>query len=416
MQNTLQDFLRALMPRLLNDWLGSYLEFSKNTEPPTSYHTWVGISVIASALERKVHMIWGHTKIYPNQYIILVGPSGTARKGDAIGIGRPMMEHVNLKIASQRITPEALISIMSENPSSFTDNNKNVVFQAPILIIAGELSVFVGQKNLKLLADLTDLYDSHDSWKYETKHAYQGKKGPKTKDIISGVCVNILGGTAPDWIPTILPQEAIGGGWTSRVIFVVEPGKGQVVANPNIIPPDDDLRKKLEKDLEAIHLIIGEYTFSIDALDCYVAWYEKQERELKEGTFPIQDGRFGGYVARRATHVKKIAMCLSASRGNDIEVSLEDFKRAKELLERTEKKMAKAFKGMGKSNIAEITDKVLTVVMAKKKIKRSEILRFLYGDIDIWTLEQVERVLVGMKAMSVIVLNEENDALYTYTG
>ena len=109
-------------------------------------------------------MIWGHTKIYANQYIILVGPSGTARKGDAIGIGRPMMEHVNIKIASQRITPEKLISVMAESITSFTDTDKNLVFQAPISIIAGELSVCIGQKNLKLLADLTDLYDSHKSW------------------------------------------------------------------------------------------------------------------------------------------------------------------------------------------------------------------------------------------------------------
>jgi len=158
-------------------------------------------------------MIWGHTKIYPNQYIILVGPSGTARKGDAIGLGRSMMEHVNLKIASQRITPEALISVMSESITTFVDSNKDLVYQAPITIVANELSVFIGQKNLKLLADLTDLYDSHKSWEYQTKHGYQTTKGKtKTTDIISGVCINILGGTAPDWIPTILPQEAIGGG------------------------------------------------------------------------------------------------------------------------------------------------------------------------------------------------------------
>lgn len=405
------------MARLLSDWLSSYLKFAENTEPPISYHTWVGISVIASALQRKVHMLWGHTKIYPNQYIILVGPSGTARKGDAISLGRPMMEHVNLKIASQRITPEALISVMSESITSFTDNNKDLVYQAPISIVASELSVFVGQKNLKLLADLTDLYDSHDSWEYQTKHGYQTMKGKtKTTDTISGVCINILGGTAPDWIPTILPQEAIGGGWTSRVIFVVEPGKGQIVANPNLTPPDIILRDKLEKDLEQIHILIGQYDFTVDALNAYVDWYEDQEAKLKAGIFPIQDGRFGGYIARRATHIKKISMCFSASRGNEIEINLSDFERAKQILERTEKKMSKAFKGMGKSNISEATDRILTFIMIKKEVKRSEVLKFLYGDIDIWTLEQVERVLAGMKVIEIIILNEERDVLYKYTG
>ncbi len=405
------------MARLLNDWLEAYLKFAENTEPPLSYHTWVGISVLASALQRKVHMLWGHTKIYPNQYIILVGPSGTARKGDAITLGRPMMEHVNLKIASQRITPEALIKIMSESITSFIDANKDLVYQAPISVIAGELSVFVGQKNLKLLADLTDLYDSHNSWEYETKHGYQTSKGQtKTKDVITGVCVNLLAGTAPDWIPTILPQEAIGGGWTSRVIFVVEPGKGQVVANPNLVPPDKKLREKLEKDLEQIHLIIGEFQFTLDALDCYVAWYEDQEEKLKAGIFPIQDGRFGGYIARRATHVKKLAMCLSAARNNEMEIKLEDFEKARDLLERTEKRMATAFKGMGRSNIAELTDKVLTIIKAKKAVKRSEVLKFLYGDIDLWNLEQVQALLYGMKVIDVVHLNEEREILYTYTG
>ena len=404
------------MPRLLNDWLQSYLKFVENTEPPTSYHTWVGISVIASALQRKVHMIWGHTKIYANQYIILVGPSGTARKGDAMSIGRPMMEHVNIKIASQKITPEKLISVMAESITSFTDTDKNLVFQAPISIIAGELSVFIGQKNLKLLADLTDLYDSHKSWEYETKHGYQTKSGLKTKDVISGVCVNILAGTAPDWIPTILPQEAIGGGWTSRVIFVVEPGKGQVVANPNITPPDSVLQEKLKKDLEQIHLLIGEYVFSTDALDAYVAWYEDQEKKLKAGIFPVQDSHFGGYAARRATHIKKLSMCLSASKDNEVEITLDDFERARELLEKTEKKMPKAFKGMGKSNISEILDKVLSFIISKHKVKRSEVLNFLYGDIDMWILEQVEGIMTGMKVVEITILNTERDVLYEYVG
>ncbi|KKK95539.1 hypothetical protein LCGC14_2671770, partial [marine sediment metagenome] len=30
------------MPRLLSDWLEAYLKFAENTEPPTSYHMWVG--------------------------------------------------------------------------------------------------------------------------------------------------------------------------------------------------------------------------------------------------------------------------------------------------------------------------------------------------------------------------------------
>ncbi len=403
------------MARLLNDWLSGYIEFGENTEPPLSYHTWVGLSILSSSLQRKVYMHWSHSKIYPNQYIVLVGPSGTARKGDAMGLGRPFMEHIGLPIASQSITREALIRVMGEGMTSYLDRDGKLRYQAPITIVSAELTVFVGQKNLKLLGDLTDLYDSQDSWTYETKHGYEGKKGSnQTKDSISGVCVNILGATAPDWIPTILPKEAVGGGWTSRVIFVVERGKGKIIANPNLTPPDEVLRDKLNKDLEQIHLITGEYLFDDEALDLYVHWYNNQEQKAKKGIFPITDGRFGGYLARRATHIKKVGMCLSASRGEDLLINARDFRRALNLLELAESKMAMAFKGMGISDIAEVTDKFLTYMIARQECKRSEVVRYMYGDIDSWTLEKVEKLLMQMKVLQVKFLPNEDDAIYTY--
>ncbi len=402
------------MARLLTDWMGGYLEFTKDTEPPRSYHTWIALSIISSALQRKVYMKWGHAKIYANQYIVLVGPSGTARKGDAMGMGRPFMEHINVKIVSQSITREALIKTMGEINSNYMGKDGLPQYQAPITILSSELSVFVGQKNLKLLADLTDLYDSHDVWTYETKHGYQGQTGHQTKDTISGVCINILGATAPDWIPTILPSEAVGGGWTSRVIFIVEPGKGQIIANPNLFPPDEILRIKLEKDLEQLHLIIGEFKFDPKALKLYVEWYKNQEERAARGIFPIPDARFGGYLARRATHVKKISMCLSASRGGDMVVSGEDFERSQILLEDAETSMAMAFRGMGDSDIAKVTDKFMTFLMARKTCKRSEMIRHLYGDVDTWAIERVEKLLTQMMVLKVNYLTETGDAIYTF--
>ena len=398
------------MTRAVKDWLSSYMHFARNTEPPRSYHLWTGMSIIASTLQRRVFFKWGHHKIYPNQYIILVGPSGTARKGEAMGIGRQFFDHVQVTMSPPKITREALIRLMSESVTNFVTPTKDFVFQCPVTVFSKELSVFLGQKNTGLLADLTDIYDSDDSWAYVTKH------GEKTRDPITGPCLNILGGTAPDWIPTILPSEAVGGGFTSRVIFVVEEGKGQTVEDPNDFPVDKVLLGKLKKDLEKIKLLVGGYKFSQDALEEYKAWYRLQERQLKEGNFVIQDPRFGGYVARRATHVKKIGMCISASRGDSLIVDKGDFLRAKQILEENEKKMTKIFSGIGKSDIAEAMNSVLNIIIARTEIRRSEVMKLLYGDIDAWTIEQVEAALTRMKLISLTILNEENDALYTYTG
>jgi len=398
------------MARLLNDWIAGYLEFSKDTEPPRSYHLWSAISVIASTLQRKVFFPWGHEKIYPNQYTILVGPSGTARKGNAMSIAKPFLDHLQIAVAPPKITREALIRFMSDSQTNFINADKDFIYQCPVTIFSKELAVFLGQKNTGLLADLTDIYDSDDTWAYLTKN------GERTKDPVVGPYLTILGGTAPDWIPTMLPAEAVGGGFTSRVIFVVETGKGKVISNPNKFPMNKTLEDKLKKDLEKINLLIGKYSFSTDALAAYEAWYIDQEDKLLKGTFPIQDPRFGGYIARRATHVKKISMILTASKNDSFIVELSDFERARGLLEDTEKKMLRIFSGIGKSDIAEVMNSVLTILEVKKVIKRSVIMRMLYGDVDSWMIEKIESALTKMKLLKIEINPGEGDVTYTYLG
>ena len=49
------------------------------TEAPEIYHLFTGMSLIAGVLGRKVFLDWTSYKIYPNLYIILVGPHRQSR-------------------------------------------------------------------------------------------------------------------------------------------------------------------------------------------------------------------------------------------------------------------------------------------------------------------------------------------------
>ena len=89
------------------DWISAYLKFTENTESPTSYHIWTAIACIAGALQRKCFMQWGLERIYPNMYIVLVGPAGRTRKSVAINIGQDIFKALELPLASESITPEA---------------------------------------------------------------------------------------------------------------------------------------------------------------------------------------------------------------------------------------------------------------------------------------------------------------------
>lgn len=394
--------------RVLDDWLAGYIKYTEGTEPPLSYHTWAGISTIASVLQRRCFMQWGHNPVFPNNYVVIIGPSGQTRKGEALSLARPFLEHVGIPIASNRITNEQLFRYVGETVSTYRGPDGEAKIQCAATIFSSELHVFLGQGNIDLLAALTDWYDCLPVWEYSTKH--------HGKDEITGLCINLLGATAPDWLPSILPHEAVGGGWTSRTIFVVEEYKGKVIPDPNEQGIDKKLEDKLKKDLERIKLLSGEFCFDPDALETYKQWYIAQEKGMKNGRFPVPDPKFSGYCARRATHIKKLAMCLSASRGDDLIVKLEDFERARVLLTTAEKKMPRAFRGLGRARFSDLTDGVLNYIMRRGSCLRSEILQKFYRDIDAWTLEQIERVLERMKVIRISQMINEGDARYTFTG
>lgn len=354
-------------------------------------------------------MRWGLETIYPNMYVVLVGPSGKCRKGTAMKMGYEIIKNVGVKIASESVIREALIRTMKTSVDSFIDpQTKLIHYHSSITVHSPELSVFLGQNNVKFLADLTDWYDCAEKWTYETKNS--------GVDTIQGVCLNILGATAADWLVSILPQEAIGGGFTSRIIFVVEEDKRKTVSEYIPSQRAKVLTKALSDDLEKIGTLSGQFVFSPDAKDMYISWYEEQDRSSRSGKSAINDPRFAGYCERRATHVRKLAMVFAASRGNDMLILPDDFERALNALQAAEVKMPKVFGGLGQAKYSQVTEKILDMIGKRGKIWRSELLINFHRDVDMETLELIERTLVAMKVIKVSVDPMANDALYTFVG
>jgi len=391
-----------------NNFLSGYLEYTRNSESPSSYHTWAGIAVIAGALQRKAWMKWGHTDIYPNQYIFLIGPSGRVRKGEPVMIARSFLSAIGIPLIAEDITREGLIKRLRDSVSNYQPPGQKIQFQCAVTCCAEELTVFLGEGDTKFLATLTNWYDSRDKWTYETK---SGGGEP-----IEGVCFNLLGSMAEDWIPVSIPHTAIGGGFTSRVIFIVEREKGQIIEDPNTIRIDKGLQAALEVDLERISTICGEYVFSNEARDEYKSWYGSEEGRIKAGRFPISDPRFDGYTSRRATHLKKIAMAFTAARTSELLVSKDDFKKALTLLMEAEKNMASAFGKVGKSIYTEQTKNVMEFIERKKKTTRTELLRSMYQDIDRRILETIEQTLYSMKMIEIKRSKDGSDVTYEWLG
>ncbi len=395
------------MARVLDDWIGHYREFTEQTEPPESYHIWTAISVIAGALERKVYMNWGHSRIYPNMYIVLVGPSGRTRKGVALDIGSSIFSAAfkGKNQTPESVTKERLIQLFANAISNFQNPETGIPeFQSPLTTFSKELSVFLGQKDIGFIANLTDWYDSHDIWRYETKGA--------GKDTITGICYNLLAGTAPDWFQSILPVEAVGGGFTSRIIFVVEDQKRHTIAEPP--PINKEMRKMLISDLNKINQLSGPFVFSSEAREVYINWYLKEEDKMNKGDYPIKDTRFNGYSERRATHIKKISMTISASKGDTKEITEEHFNEALSFMETTEARMHRVFGGLGTGLLGNAINQIIDIVVRREKVRKSELMKLFYRDL---SPTQLDEVLVALQRMKVVrgeIIDNNSDILFIY--
>lgn len=351
--------------RNIPDWIEGYLAYTEDSEPPQLFKEWCAVSVIAAALQRKCKLEWGTTVFYPNLYIVLTAPAGKARKGTAMAPARKFIDRIGIPLAAEAVTREALIRTLKESESVVSTEN-GIIVHSSLTVFSPELTVFLGYNNTQLMSDLTDWFDCSEKWVYRTKTA--------GTDDISGVFINLLGATTPDLIRSTLPLDAIGGGLTSRMIFVFEEKKGKIVPFPFVSDETKQLETKLYYDIECINMLSGQFKFTRDFLSSWGDWYTAQE-----GINPFGNNynkAFDGYIERRPTQVLKLSMVMNASRSNEMVLDRQDLLRAIDLLERTEKKMPRAFGGIGLSQNAQLTYAISELVSrAPNGVTMTEIMR-----------------------------------------
>lgn len=378
------------MPRKLNDWLESYLEYTYESEPPEIFHTWTAVSTVAAALQRKCILNWGPLRFYPNMYIVIVAPSGKARKGTAMGYGKDFLSKLGVKMAAESITREALVrEIMNSYDTILPEvEGGPLAFHSSLTIFAPELVVFLGYNQQQLMMDLTDWYDCghgpEGKWTYRTKT--QGV------DEITGVWVNLIGATTPDLLRSTLSLDAIGGGLTSRIVFVYAADKGKCVPAPFQSPQMLALGEQLYYDLEKIYTMKGQFKPTGDYIDLWCEWYTKQE-----GKTIFQESTLAPYIERRPVHVMKLAMILNACRTSNMTLTAFDLQRAIDLLEHTERDMPKTFSGVGKSPHAEVLGRVMNVIGMESTITLSDLQRRFCNDADDRVLKIIVDTLISMK-------------------
>lgn len=377
-------------PRQLPNWLDAYLQFTFKDEPIDLYKEWMGIAALVASMGRKVWLPW-EKFIYPNMYIMLVGPP-TARKGTAMYPAKTMLRANGIPMCAEAITREAFFEDMERSTVQLKDMPLDYTceFSSTFTVFSEEFTSFIGYDRGEFLANLCDLWDSPDVWTYRTK----GKGVNKMR----GVCLNMFAGTTPELLCKNLPAEAIGGGFCSRTMLVYADGKDHSESDPRRTPEDMKLFNLLCQDLQHIGKQRGSFSVTPEWYAAYDAFYQDQDVNP-----PIKHFKFDHYIGRRQTHLQKVCMALSMARTDSRHLEYCDYIRAVDLLQRTEAVMPKVFAGHGRVPSASIRPRLIAYIKAHKRIELTALHGAFLNDLEWVELEETLKGLYGSGVIDILI-------------
>lgn len=364
------------MTRRLDNWLESYLEYTLETEPAKQFHIWTGLSAIASALRKKVWFRFGRIRIHPNLFVVLVSEPGVARKTQAITYGEEIVSEVSAIVTSaDAITPQAMLEDLERSKAEEVMPDNTTLMHNSLSIISSEFESFLGQKkdNTKMLVLLTDLYDCKiRPYRYRTKGA--------GTNVIASAFLTLEAGTTPESLASSLPPTAIGGGLTTRILFIWADGKEKKVDVPEISAEIKELKKHLIHDLTVMSRIVGAYTYNKESRKWWKNFYNNYEELSPERL--CKDPTFRGWYSRKPTLMLKVGMLLAAAKSNTLTIGILELEEALARIESVEEVMHKAFLAVGRSEITPDVALVMTIVQREKVISEKQLMSLVWRDID----------------------------------
>lgn len=395
-----------------NNLFDLYFEYVKDTESPLIFHRWSLISAVSAFLGRKYYLPFGTTRVFPNQYIMLIGNPGT-RKSSAIKTAKKILAHSGYdKFSAEKTTKEKFLLDLEGLPETYGEpsyanskygrNSKQREMLTPddvlrsldlgggqndhdgtpreVFICADEFNEFAGSGNLDFLSLLGSLWD----WDDESTTYKHRLKNSKSLSIYQPT-ITLLGGNTHTGFQEAFPVQSIGQGFMSRLLLIHGEPSGRKIAFPT--KPPDNLRQAIEEYFGRIaSTVAGEATIAPDArqaLDTiYRSWHE------------IDDFRFKHYSTRRFTHLLKLVLVVSAMRCS-VRIDMQDVLLANTILSHAENVMPKALGEFGKSRNSEATQNVMSALYdAKKPLTFEDLWKVVSRDLD--KREQLTDIIQGL--------------------
>lgn len=369
-----------------HDWLTTFVKHAEWGEAPPYFYFWVGVATIAAALRRKTWLDMGTFTWYPNLYTLLVAPPGIVQKSSTSDLGMRLLRQIpTIRQGPTTLTWQSLYDAFLESGEEFEIPGGTMQTQFALYVNSPEFGITLNPKDTEMIDQLVHCWDGAEMKKRTRKDGELCIPTPS---------LNMIACTTPSWIAENVPHYLIGGGLTSRMLFVYGDKKARYNAYPQRHLPSDYHAQQatLVRDLERISQLVGGFVLTPDAYEWGEAWYEhfhKVEAPKLDKTL------IGGYIARKQTLVHKVAMCLAVSLGNDLIITGPLLQRAAALITELEGAMPMVYDKIGMKEGANASQQVLAFLERYEgKAPFSLLYRYMhktYPDVT-----EFETILTGM--------------------
>ena len=311
---------------------------------PEIFRRWCGIAAVAGALERRV---WAKTSLgvlFPNVYVLLVGPPGvgkyiieTVRELWTETI-EPGTKRPAFAVAPDNMSKAALMDTLAKAKKTWLPKVGAPLTYHSLLIAAEEFEVLLPDYDREYIGSLNSIFNN------KPLHAEARRHGPVRELVIERPQLTILGGAQPSYFVSTFPEEAWSTGFARRIIMVYAAETpfrelfGELsetaVAKPALLAK-----------LAGLSQLYGQMKWTPDAASALAEWHRK-------GCPPVPGhSKLAHYNRSRTMHAAKLAIISSASRGPSLAIDALDIKRGIEWLCEAEALMPDIFREMaGKSD------------------------------------------------------------------
>lgn len=384
--------------RRLGSWIDTYIDYTEILPSPPLFRKWVAISFVAAAVERKVWVRTMGSDLYPNLYMVLVGPPGIG-KGVAIHPAEKILREVpEIHVGPSDLTAASLIDALNESIRRVIQLNAGqpyVEFNS-LTVISRELGVLIPAWETTLMNLLTDVYDGFT--------IDQKRRGKDLRIKIPNPQINLLGACTPSYLNEVLPPGAWDQGFLSRTILVYSGDKTprDPFAEDANLALTTRVHADLLHDLKTIALEFGQMSFTSPAASAIKAW-------IKGGQQPAPTHqKLQYYNSRRLAHLLKLCMVSSISRSGQKVIGLEHYSEALNWLMEAETYMPDIFKSMmtgGDSSAMEEAWNYVWTLYAKEKkpIAEHRVVHFLRERVPAHAVMRVLEIMVRSRMFEISI-------------